>query len=141
VSQHGCDTHVDDPLAHLALSIDGQRAAAATLHELAHELCDGRWVATGGGGYEVIHVVPRTWTHLVAEASGRPIDPQAAVPEVWREFVAEAYGRVAPLRMTDGVDPVVTPWERGYDPAHAVDRAILATRKAAFPAHGLDPHW
>jgi len=141
VTQHGCDSHVDDPLAHLALSIDGQRAAAAELHQLAHELCDGRWVATGGGGYEVIQVVPRIWTHVVAEAAGLPIDPQAAVPAVWREFVAEAYGRVAPLRMTDGVDPVVTPWERGYDPAHAVDRAILATRKAVFPAHGLDPHW
>ena len=29
VSQHGCDTHRLDPLAHLELSIDGQRAAHA----------------------------------------------------------------------------------------------------------------
>ena len=29
VSQHGCDTHIDDPLAHLALTIDGQRKLKA----------------------------------------------------------------------------------------------------------------
>src|SRR4051794_40973553 len=28
VTQHGCDTHAQDPLAHLALSVDAQRAAA-----------------------------------------------------------------------------------------------------------------
>ena len=37
VSQHGCDTHWMDPLAHLELTIDGQRAAHAAIHRLAHE--------------------------------------------------------------------------------------------------------
>ena len=69
VTQHGCDTHALDPLAHLEMSVDGQRAAAEALHELAHEVCDGRWLALGGGGYAVLEVVPRTWTHLVAIAA------------------------------------------------------------------------
>ncbi len=30
-------------------------------------------------------------------------------------------------------------WARGYDPANPVDRAVLATRNAVFPEHGLDP--
>jgi acetoin utilization protein AcuC len=60
VSQHGCDSHMDDPLAHLMMSVDGQRAAHLAVHELAHEVCDGRWVSTGGGGYAVVEVVPRT---------------------------------------------------------------------------------
>jgi hypothetical protein len=37
------------------------------VHDLAHELCDGRWVATGGGGYDIWRVVPRAWTR-----SGQP---------------------------------------------------------------------
>ncbi len=86
VTQHGCDTHALDPLAHLQMSVDGQRAAAVALHDLAHEVCDGRWVALGGGGYAVIEVVPRTWTHLVALAAHAPIEPgRPLCPTSWRE--------------------------------------------------------
>ena len=49
VSQHGADTHRLDPLARLELSIDGQRAAHAAIHTLAHDLAGGRWLLTGGG--------------------------------------------------------------------------------------------
>jgi len=139
VTQHGCDSHVLDPLAHLALSVDGQRTSYAALHALAHELTDGRWVATGGGGYEIVEVVPRAWTHLIAEAIGAPLDPEAETPEGWRSYVQIMLGRVPPLRMTDGQQPDVRPWERGYDPADRVDQAVLATRSAVFPSLGLDP--
>ena len=54
VSQHGADTHRLDPLAHLELSIDAQRAAHAAIHALAHEAAGGRWLLTGGGGYELV---------------------------------------------------------------------------------------
>jgi acetoin utilization protein AcuC len=139
VSQHGCDSHALDPLAHLALSVDGQRLAAEAIHRWGHVFAGGRWLATGGGGYAVVDVVPRTWTLLMAELSGHPLSPETAVPEAWRSYVAERYGRVAPLRMTDGVTPVVTDWSTGYDPGDPVDRAVLATRRAVFPHHGLDP--
>ena len=89
VSQHGCDTHRLDPLAHLQLSVDGQRAAHAAVHALAHEAAGGRWLLTGGGGYELVQVVPRTWTHLLAEAAGDPLDPAAATPAAWREYVRQ----------------------------------------------------
>ena len=72
VTQHGCDSHMNDPLAHMMLSVDGQRAAYLALHELAHEVADGRWVVTGGGGYSVVDVVPRAWTHLLAIVARRP---------------------------------------------------------------------
>ena len=97
VSQHGCDSHMDDPLAHLMLSVDGQRAAHLALHDLAHEVCGGRWVVTGGGGYEVVNVVPRTWTHLLAVVGGAPLDPQTETPQEWRAYVEERTGRQAPL--------------------------------------------
>jgi acetoin utilization protein AcuC len=141
VSQHGCDTHRLDPLAHLELTIDGQRAAHAAIHRLAHEAAGGRWLLTGGGGYELVQVVPRTWTHLLAEASGAPVDPRTQTPESWRDYVAERTGRAAPWLMTElaggSAEPAYVPFEAGHDPADPVDHAILRTQAAVFPWHGL----
>jgi acetoin utilization protein AcuC len=139
VSQHGCDSHRLDPLAHLELTVDGQRTAQAWLHQLAHETAHGRWVLTGGGGYELVQVVPRTWTHLLAEAAGRPLDPAAATPPQWRELARDRTGMRAPETMTDGAAASFSPFSAGYDPADGADRAIMATRNAVFPLHGLLP--
>ncbi|WP_242907821.1 acetoin utilization protein AcuC [Actinomadura terrae] len=140
VTQHGADAHALDPLAHLVLSVDGQRAAYAALHRLAHETAGGRWIVTGGGGYELVQVVPRAWTHLLAEASGAPIPPETPTPDGWREFVRRRTDETAPRRMTDGNDVAeVQRWGDGYDPASPIDQAVLATRRAVFPEHGLDP--
>jgi acetoin utilization protein AcuC len=137
VTQHGCDSHVLDPLAHLGLTVDGQRRSYLELHDLAHEHAGGRWVACGGGGYELAQVVPRAWTHLLAVAAGAPLDPATDVPEGWREYVVERYGLTPPQRMTDGGTPTWADWHDGFDPADPVDRAVLATQRAVFPAHGL----
>jgi len=139
VSQHGCDTHGLDPLADLRLSIDAQRVANAAIHRLAHEVAGGRWLLTGGGGYELLQVVPRTWTHLLAEAAGCPIDPGVRIPAPWREDASRRTGREAPETMTDGTEPEFARFESGYNPSDPVDRAILATRSAVFPEHGLMP--
>jgi len=139
VSQHGCDTHGLDPLADLRLSIDAQRMANAAIHRLAHEVAGGHWLLTGGGGYELLQVVPRTWTHLLAEAAGYPIDPGVRIPASWREDASRRTGREAPETMTDGTEPEFARFESGYNPADPVDRAILATRSAVFPEHGLMP--
>jgi len=139
VTQHGCDSHVEDPLAHLMLTVDGQRAAYLALHDLAHEVCEGRWVATGGGGYALVEVVPRAWTHLLAIVGGAPLDPLTETTEGWRDHVRTSLGRVAPLRMTDGRTPAYRDWRDGYDPDTWLDRAIHATRTEVFPLHGLDP--
>jgi acetoin utilization protein AcuC len=66
VTQHGCDSHALDPLTGLMLSVDGQRTAAEALHRLAHDRAGGRWLVLGGGGYALVEVVPRTWTHVLA---------------------------------------------------------------------------
>ncbi|MER7792964.1 acetoin utilization protein AcuC [Streptomyces sp. NPDC097640] len=140
VTQHGTDTHVEDPLAHLAVTVDAQRAVAESCHDLAHEHADGRWLALGGGGYAVVDVVPRTWTHLVAIAAGRPVAPEAEVPEDWRHEVYRRTRQSAPWRMTDGRQPQWRDFgEWGYDPGDRLDQAILATRRAVFPHHGLLP--
>jgi acetoin utilization protein AcuC len=139
VTQHGCDSHRDDPLADLMLSVDGQRASYLALHDLAHGFADGRWVALGGGGYAIVDVVPRAWTHLLAILSGEPLDPGTETAESWRSYVGETLRRRAPQSMTDGRDPAYRDWSEGYDPASWLDRSILATREEIFPRHGLDP--
>ena len=139
VTQHGCDSHIEDPLAHMMLTDDGQRAAYLALHDLAHEVCDGRWLVTGGGGYAVVDVVPRAWTHLLAIVAGAPLDPATETPEGWRAHVQQLLGRTGPFRMTDGRSPAYRDWAEGYDPASWLDRSILATREEIFPRHGLDP--
>jgi acetoin utilization protein AcuC len=138
-SQHGCDSHALDPLAHMALSLDGQIESYKALHDLAHETCGGRWVAVGGGGYELVDVVPRAWSHLVGIAAHHPVERTAPVPGPWREYVMERFGRQPPQRMTDGREPWYRSWATGHDPEDAVDRSVMATRKAVFPLHGLDP--
>ncbi|MER5292802.1 acetoin utilization protein AcuC [Streptomyces pharetrae] len=138
VTQHGADTHFEDPLAHLAVSLDAQRAVQMTCHSLAHEYADGRWVALGGGGYAVTDVVPRSWAHLVGIAAGRQIAPETVIPESWRQEVFARTRELAPGRMTDGRWPVVfREWEAGYDPADRLDQAVLAVRRAVFPLRGL----
>ncbi|MFW5420552.1 acetoin utilization protein AcuC [Nocardiopsis sp. CNT-189] len=139
VTQHGADAHALDPLAHLMLSMDGQRRIGAELHRLAQETAGGRWVVLGGGGYELVQVVPRAWTHLLAEACGAELDPEAATPDAWRRFVRERTDDVPPLYMTDGRTAEFTPFEAGFDPADPVDQAIQATRRAVFPSQGIDP--
>jgi acetoin utilization deacetylase AcuC-like enzyme len=71
VTQNGCDGHADDPLSDLTMSLRGFRELARRLHRLAHRHCQGRWVATGGGGYDLDRVVPRAWALLWSELSGR----------------------------------------------------------------------
>ena len=139
VTQLGCDSHAFDPLAHLMLTVDGQRAAVRRLHQLAHEHANGRWVLFGGGGYAVVYVVPRIWTHALAEAAHHPIPPHTEIPAAWRALAVERTGRAAPPTMSDGQTPAPVPWSSGYDPASPADQAIRATRHAIFPYHGLDP--
>ncbi|HET8913492.1 MAG TPA: acetoin utilization protein AcuC [Ktedonobacteraceae bacterium] len=92
ISVHGCDTHVWDPLTHLSLTLDSMQAQIKLTHELAHTYCEGRWVALGGGGYDLFRVVPRAWSMLWAEVSGQ--DLPEALPTAWIEHWQPYWERV-----------------------------------------------
>ena len=77
---------------------------------------------TGGGGYALVEVVPRAWTHLLSVVAGHPIDVSTPTPDGWREYVRERLGRPAPYRLTDGRDPAYRDWSEGYDPGTWLDR-------------------
>jgi acetoin utilization protein AcuC len=79
VTQLGADTHYGDPLANLGLTMTAYPPMAAMLHEVAHLYAGGRWVATGGGGYQFDTVVPKVWSAYFAEMTGAP----ESVPTEW----------------------------------------------------------
>jgi acetoin utilization protein AcuC len=100
VSQHGADSHAWDPLAHLDVTTTAMGEAARMVDTLAHAHADGRWLATGGGGYDAYRVVPRAWA--LTWLAGAHRDVPESVPEAWRgRWSAEAnrYGQ-APLPET-----------------------------------------
>ena len=76
VTQHGCDCHLDDPLA----APDAQRRRPARVvprpaRPRPRGRATGAGWSTGGGGYALVDVVPRAWTHLLAVVGGHAARP------------------------------------------------------------------
>ncbi len=133
VTQLGCDTHANDPLAHLALNVDEFAGIVAKLHTLAHEVSDGRWVAMGGGGYQLIEVVPRAWTMAFAEMCDAPLPTET--PIGWRETVFQRTGERAPVDFHDG--RVVVSEEILAGARKESNEVIAALRRLVLPRHGV----
>jgi acetoin utilization protein AcuC len=134
VTQLGCDTHATDPLAHLALVTQTYRWIAATLHDLAHRVTGGRWLALGGGGYQIYTVVPRAWTIYLAEITGAELDGD--VPEEWREIALRAGAPPELPRLLDD-PPLQAPAGRLEQAREEAARAAEATASIVFPYHGI----
>ncbi len=62
-TQLGIDTHFQDPLTHLSLTTQGFNLAVQKLAKIG--LAIGKWVAVGGGGYN-LSAVARSWTMALA---------------------------------------------------------------------------
>ncbi|HVW39754.1 MAG TPA: acetoin utilization protein AcuC [Amycolatopsis sp.] len=138
VTQCGVDSHREDPLADLSLTVDGHRTIYTALRTMAERFAGGKWLAVGGGGYQLIRVVPRSWTHLIATVLDRDVEPETKVPSGWLDMVRQAAPRAElPLAMTEGAETTYQPWGDGDD--DPVDVAIRDTRRAVFPLYGLDP--
>jgi acetoin utilization protein AcuC len=104
VAQNGCDGHAIDPLTHLHYLTRTFEHVAIRSHELAHELCDGKLVALGGGGYALWTVVPRAWTSVWAAISGQTLPDR--VPDAWRERWREQSPELLPVRMHNTLDAI-----------------------------------
>jgi acetoin utilization protein AcuC len=90
VSQHGCDAHAYDPLSHIHCSMRIYREMPAVIHRLAHRFAQGRWIAVGGGGYDIWRVVPRAWALVWLEMADHPLASALAagnepLPPAWIE--------------------------------------------------------
>lgn len=116
-AQCGADTHCDDPLTTLGLTVRGYRDICRRITSLADEVCDGRIVACGGGGYGWEHVVPRCWTVLAAVLAGRSLSE--TLPESWRAQAGIASGATPPAGLFDERSERVAP-----DPAALSETAL-----------------
>jgi acetoin utilization protein AcuC len=117
VTQLGCDTHMTDPLAQLRLTTHSYEEAAAILHRVAHDAAYGRWVATGGGGYQWARVVPRAWTLYFAEMANASADLPDALPHEWVERASDRAGEPVPSTFSE---PAPQPRPDADDQARAV---------------------
>lgn len=78
--QCGADGHLNDRLAHLRLTTNAYEEVVRQMHELAHELCNGKILLFGGGGYTLSNV-PRVWTVAFSTLAG--VNPTDEIPPDW----------------------------------------------------------
>lgn len=110
ISQHGCDAHAFDPLSHLQCSMHIYNEMPRIIHKLAHEYCEGRWVALGGGGYDIYRVVPRAWGLLWCIMSDHPLsrqlqqNPSLSLPTSWIQQWQPECKQTLPATWLDHVD-------------------------------------
>lgn len=133
VAQLGCDTHWTDPLTEMGMTTNVWTPLAGALHALAHELCDGRLVALGGGGYQTYGVVPRAQTLAVAALLGRALPDK--LPLAWLDRVAVLTDAPLPRHLSDPPAPVL-PGPRQHAIDVAADAVVTRIREEIFPLHG-----
>ncbi|WP_257352227.1 acetoin utilization protein AcuC [Pseudalkalibacillus decolorationis] len=81
ISQNGVDAHYWDPLTHLSVTMKSYKKIPQLVKNAAHKHAEGRWIAVGGGGYDIWRVVPRAWSLIWAEMNG--IDLKGPLPKEW----------------------------------------------------------
>jgi len=113
--QFGVDSHFQDPLVGLGLTTRSYVEISRILHDLAHEVCEGRLLLFGGGGYNPKNVA-RCWTLMFAVVSGLLTD------KTFRKFE----------RIQDKVNP------RGSsNSVQRVKNVVMRIKQKLFPFHGL----
>jgi len=112
LNQFGVDGHYLDPLVGLSLTTRTYGAIASAMHALAHELCEGRYLLFGGGGYEPENTA-RCWALAFLTVAGAAPESELA-------------------KLSDGIQ---LPKERAI--AEAIEHTVDDVKKAIFPHHGI----
>ena len=136
VSQHGADSHAWDPLAHLRNTTTAMGEAARLVDATAHRWAGGRWLSTGGGGYDAYRVVPRSWSLVWLAGAHR--DVPDATPVAWRERWAAEAARFGQVPLPERFEDEPNAGERvdeGQRAAEGASRStVAAVRDAVVPA-------
>ncbi|MHC0037338.1 acetoin utilization protein AcuC [Pseudoneobacillus sp. C159] len=131
LTQNGADSHYFDPLTHLSASMKIFREIPKLAHEIAHTYCDGRWIAVGGGGYDIWRVVPRAWAHIWLEMTENS-NCSGSLPSSW----VEEWQSLAPVSLP-------TTWEDPADlyppiprKAEITEKNLQTVERALYPIRG-----
>ena len=121
VTQLGMDTHFNDPITHLRLTVEGHGRIVQEMGRLA-----SRWVALGGGGYDI-----------AAVARGWSLDYGAMMGVDWPDAVPESYQRQYGIaRLRDGgatpMDPSTVENARRF-----AEASVERVKGLLFPLHGI----
>lgn len=103
LSQNGSDSHYYDPLTHLSFTIKSYRIIPKLAHELAHRYCGGKWIAVGGGGYDIWRVVPRAWALIWLEMTENS-NCYGNLPLEWRDVWQKKAPVKLPAEWDDPID-------------------------------------
>ncbi|NHM30623.1 acetoin utilization protein AcuC [Neobacillus terrae] len=128
LTQNGADAHYLDPLTHLSATMKIYREIPRIAHEIAHKYCQGRWIAVGGGGYDIWRVVPRAWALIWMEMTENS-NSFGSLPKEW----VEKWQHLAQVPLpTDWDDP-----ENMYEPiprkAEIEEKNLRTVEKALYP--------
>ena len=129
VLQAGADMHRYDPLADLALSVQGMSQSYQRVSELADELCQGRLVATGGGGYDPYRTVPRAWTTLWGAMSRQDISQD--IPQAW----INAWQNQSPIVLPKSISDDLSSWQANPRYSEIVSHNRVVVKRLL---HGLE---
>ena len=99
LTQNGADAHYFDPLTHLSTTMKSYRTIPKIAHQIAHQYCDGRWIAVGGGGYDIWRVVPRAWALIWLEMTENS-NCYGDLPSEWLDF----WQKQAPVKLPEQWD-------------------------------------
>ncbi|MEH7493769.1 acetoin utilization protein AcuC [Neobacillus niacini] len=128
LTQNGADSHYFDPLTHLSASMKIYREIPKLAHEIAHQYCGGKWIAVGGGGYDIWRVVPRAWALIWMEMTENS-NCYGSLPQDWIEFWQGNAPVSLPMNWEDP-DDMYKPIPRK---AEITEKNILTLEKALYP--------
>jgi acetoin utilization protein AcuC len=114
LNQFGVDGHYNDPLVGLSLTTRTFGRVAETVHNLAHELCEGRYLLFGGGGYELENTA-RCWALVFL-------------------IVSEALPKEDISKLSDTFHP-----PKNNEVARTVRQTVEEVKKIIFPYHNIAP--
>ena len=121
VTQLGIDTHFNDPITHLQMTVEGYRAVVRALGLLAP-----KWVVLGGGGYD-ISALARGWS----------LDYGIMMGVHWPDAIPQEYQRAYGLAsLRDGAAPVLSAEVLARTRSFA-EASVSKVRELVFPHHGI----
>ncbi|MED3564442.1 acetoin utilization protein AcuC [Bacillus xiapuensis] len=128
LTQNGADAHYYDPLTHLSSTMKIYREIPKLAHEIAHQYCNGRWIAVGGGGYDIWRVVPRAWALIWMEMTENS-NCYGNLPIEW----LKAWQKDSPVKLPQE-------WDDPYDlyipiprKAEITEKNLRTLEKALYP--------